>query len=400
MAMDLRQIVAALLTLSMFLMLANMIKRDHFDSLQINLPVTSSVENDVIKVTERSLAKLPVVSKSPWKEDLEAAPKPCWSKPEISSGPECHASQIADGVAVARYLGATLVLPNIVAMGSKPRVRRYLGDIYDVEKILNTLDDIVRVTKYQPNEPNKGKLIRVPSRVSGNYIEQNIAPVFRKRGSSRLEIYCPSAQMIDEEKTKHLDSFACLTMFGTLQLQPELQQVVESVVNRLRNFSQKTNGKFVAVDLQKGCLGSAQGARKMCYHAEEVGKFLKKIGFDRDTTIYLTQSQWSSSLDSLGEFFPNTYTKESMLSADKKTKFLNSEISDMEKVIDFYICSQSDVFVPATFGLFYSTVAGMRIASGRNQILVPSQIMTSSVATEYVSPYISEKNHLAYSCCC
>lgn len=89
-----------------------------------------------------------------------------------------------------------------------------------------------------------------------------------------------------------------------------------------------------------------------------------------------------------------------MLSADKKTKFLNSEISDMEKVIDFYICSQSDVFVPATFGLFYSTVAGMRIASGRNQILVPSQIMTSSVATEYVSPYISEKNHLAYSCYC
>lgn len=89
-----------------------------------------------------------------------------------------------------------------------------------------------------------------------------------------------------------------------------------------------------------------------------------------------------------------------MLQADKKTKFLNSEISDIEKVIDFYICSESDVFVPATTGLFYSSVAGIRIASGRTQILVPSQLLTSKFATEYISPYVSEKNHLAYSCYC
>lgn len=90
----------------------------------------------------------------------------------------------------------------------------------------------------------------------------------------------------------------------------------------------------------------------------------------------------------------------SLLPADKNKKFLNSESSDIEKVIDFYICSQSDVFVPATSGLFYTSVAGMRIASGRTQIVVPSQIMTSSFASDYLSPYISEKNHLAYSCYC
>ena len=39
MGLDLRQVVAAVLTLTMFVMLGNMIKRDHFDnSLQVSTP--------------------------------------------------------------------------------------------------------------------------------------------------------------------------------------------------------------------------------------------------------------------------------------------------------------------------------------------------------------------------
>lgn len=36
MGVDLRQVVAGVLTLTMFVMLGNMIKTDHFDSLQVN----------------------------------------------------------------------------------------------------------------------------------------------------------------------------------------------------------------------------------------------------------------------------------------------------------------------------------------------------------------------------
>lgn len=86
---------------------------------------------------------------------------------------------------------------------------------------------------------------------------------------------------------------------------------------------------------------------------------------------------------------------------DKKTKFLESEDSEFEKVIDFYICSRSDVFVPAISGLFYANVAGKRIVSGKNQILVPADIQGSSASvTDHFSPYVSKKNHLAYSCFC
>lgn len=86
---------------------------------------------------------------------------------------------------------------------------------------------------------------------------------------------------------------------------------------------------------------------------------------------------------------------------DKRAEFLNSETSEFEKVIDFYISSESDVFVPAISGLFYANVAGRRIASGRSQILVPADITDSSASSEdFISHYVSKKNHFAYSCFC
>lgn len=87
---------------------------------------------------------------------------------------------------------------------------------------------------------------------------------------------------------------------------------------------------------------------------------------------------------------------------DKKSKFLDQDASEYEKAIDFYLCSQSDVFVPAISGLFYANVAGKRIAAGRTQILVPANIPPSSSASvsKFISPYVTKKNHLAYSCFC
>ncbi|KAL5098210.1 hypothetical protein RYX36_002537, partial [Vicia faba] len=55
---------------------------------------------------------------------------------------------IADAVVVARYLGATLVLPDIKS--SKSGYSMNLGDVYDVENILNKLNGLVKVTKTLP----------------------------------------------------------------------------------------------------------------------------------------------------------------------------------------------------------------------------------------------------------
>nr|XP_043623786.1 protein MANNAN SYNTHESIS-RELATED 2 [Erigeron canadensis] len=412
MGIDPRQIVAGVLTATMFLMLGNMIKRQHFDA-PISHHVRSTQSFDDNKDLDRSFV---VNGDRAWKEESDAL-KPCWSKsvldePEeskgfvtfsLTNGPEYHVSQIADAVVVARYLKATLVVPDI--RGSQPGDRRNFGDIYDIENFVTSLDGVVKVVKTQPAKLSSENLavLRIPNRVTEEYITENIEPVFKTKGNVRLATYFPSVNMkkgVAEQEEKV--SVGCLAMFGTLVLQPEVREVVDSMVDRLKTLSRKSDGEFVAVDVRldmldkKGCQGS-----KKCYGPQEIALFLKKLGFDKNSAIYLTQSRWDSSLDSMKDLFPKTYTKEGIMPMEMKQKFLESDSSEYEKVIDFYVCSESDVFVPAISGLFYANVAGKRIGLGKTRILVPdSDASPSASVGHYVSRYVSKKNHMAYSCFC
>nr|XP_048318712.1 protein MANNAN SYNTHESIS-RELATED 1-like [Ziziphus jujuba var. spinosa] len=138
------------------------------------------------------------------------------------------------------------------------------------------------------------------------------------------------------DKKSNGNSVACLAVFGTLELQYEIHEVVDSMVQRLKTLSRKSDGQFVAVDLrvdilqQKGCQGDGEAEAKSCYSAQEVALSLRKIGFDKDTTVYLTESKWDSSLDALKDIFPKTYTKDGIIPADKKSKFLDSGSSELD----------------------------------------------------------------------
>ncbi|RZB98238.1 protein MANNAN SYNTHESIS-RELATED 1-like [Glycine soja] len=415
MGVDLRQVVAGVLTLTMFVMLIHMIKRDHFDAVHDKLPGTEDVGFESTNFDTTHVRKNIGI----WKGDADEL-NPCWAKPSednaetegfvtfsLTNGPEYHISQIADAVLVARSLGATLVIPDI--RGSQPGDKRNFEDIYDVNVFMKSMEGVVRVVKDLPSHVTTHKIaaVKVPNRVTEEYIAQHVEPIYRSKGSVRLATYFPSINMKKAGEKSDADSVACLAMYGSLELQQETHDLVDSMVERLKTLSRKSDGQFIAVDLRvemlnkKGCQGSDSEKEKSCFNAQEVAVFLRKIGFEKDTTIYVTQSRWDESLDSLKDLFPKTYTKESIIPADKKKKFLDSEDSELEKVIDFYISSESDVFVPAISGLFYANVAGKRIGSGKSQILVPANIPDSSAsASSFLSHYVSKKNHFAYSCYC
>ncbi|XP_048428512.1 protein MANNAN SYNTHESIS-RELATED 1 [Pyrus x bretschneideri] len=420
MGVDLRQVVAGVLTLTMFVMLGNMIKRDHFDSVEEKFPGGGG--RDTLETSEYSKEGLGSFAKKnggPWKDDGEEL-RQCWSKPSddveqtegyvlfsLTNGPEYHVSQVADAVVVARYLGATLVLPDI--RGTKPGDERNFDEIYDVEKFISSLDGVVKVVKKRPGKLSTRNLaaVKVPNRVTEDYIVEHVEPIYRSKGNIRLATYFPSVNMKKTEAKSSSDSVACLGMFGTLELQQEISEVVESMVERLKTLSRKSDGQFVAVDLRvdilekNGCQGGDESGTKSCYNAQEIALFLRKLGFAKDTTIYLTESKWDSSLDALKDIFPKTYIKDGIIPADKKSKYLDSEGSEFEKIIDFYVCAQSDVFVPAISGLFYANVAGKRITSSKTQILVPADIPGASASpSKFITHYVSKKNHLAYACYC
>ncbi|KAL9247227.1 hypothetical protein vseg_020680 [Gypsophila vaccaria] len=417
---DPRQILAGFLTVTMFVMLAHMIRREHFSShSQVNNSTPQKDPFEGSKFDEQIDETVDVSGL--WADDAPEL-KPCWTKPSskksdqtdgyvtfsLTEGPEYHISQIADAVVVARSLGATLVLPDI--RGSTLGEKRDFEDVYDANKFIKSLDGVVRVVK-EPSTTISAKnlaVVKVPARVTKDYIAEHIKPEFLKKGNLRLATYFPSVNM---EKTKNdksdVDSVACMAMFGSLELQPAVRGVVDSMMERLRTFDRKSDGHFIAVDLRvdalekKGCQEPSSTGLTSCFDANDVALFLRKLGYGKDTTIYLTQSRWNNSLTALKEFFPNTYTKEEIMPSDKKDKFLDLEAPILEEAIDFQICSESDVFVPAISGLFYANVAGKRISSGKTQILVPDDVSGFSASPDkFISHYVTQKNHLAYSCFC
>ncbi|CAN6820095.1 unnamed protein product [Brassica oleracea] len=418
MGVDLRQVVAGILTITMFVMLGQMLHRDYFDANQVQGDA-HDIEFHGSKVSlENGLVRSSEGNNGPWMEDSNDL-KPCWSISEsdeavsskgyvtfsLTNGPEYHVSQITDAVMVAKHLGATLVLPDI--RGSKPGDEMNFEDIYDVDKLVKSLESVIKVVKKLPSHVSLRDIaiVKVPTRVAEDYIKEHISPIFKSKGNIRVTTYFPSVNLrkssLDGGET---DPVSCLAMFGSLELQPGVNELVEAMIQRLKK---KSNGRFIAIDLRveilekKNCRETGAGGSKTCYNAQEIAVFLRKLGFDGDTTIYLTQPRWESSLNILKDIFPKTFTKEAIMPAEKKSKYLELENSEYENVIDFYISSRSDVFVPAIPGLFYANTVGKRIALGKPQVLVPAEISgTSGLSTDYISPYISKKNHLAYSCFC
>lgn len=195
--------------------------------------------------------------------------------------------------------------------------------MYNVEKFMKSLDGVVKIVKEVPAEVavRKPAVVRVPNRMSEDFIVKNIEPIFRSRSYLRIAIFFPTVNLSPMVKhNSDLDSTSCLAVYDSLELKPEVLGVADTTVERLKTLSRKADGKFIAVDLRvdvlesKSCKGSGSDGRKSCYSAQEVSDFLKKIGFNRDTTIYVTQTWWHDSLDVLKESFPKTYTKVSKIS--------------------------------------------------------------------------------------
>ncbi|XP_019154517.1 PREDICTED: uncharacterized protein LOC109151062 [Ipomoea nil] len=402
---DLKHILSGFLTASMLLMLCNMIKTDHIDPLLGNFSIQPITPNNG---TKSSSGKRFLTSSDPWglnktKEVLN----PCWrkstnSKPQESRGlifvtlaqdPEYYVSQIATAVVVAKYLGATLVIPNI--RQSESGQKRKFGEIYDLEKFTASLDEKVATqamdSQFAETSNQRVTTVRVPNMVSKEFVKSNIEPIFKTTRNLRLFVYFPSSM-----KQKRMNPYACLGMFDTLMLRPELQESIDSMIGTLKTLNPNSEGRFVAVDYKAV---EAMQPGSSSFDANEIASFMKKIGFENKTTVYLTLNGWHTSIEHFRNVFPNTFTKDAIIPADEKSKFLDPGRPELKQIIDFYVSSAADVYVPTSSNVFSDNVIARRIGSGKTQVLVPTN-RSSLSAEDYIPPYISKSKHWAYSCFC
>ncbi|XP_076914400.1 protein MANNAN SYNTHESIS-RELATED 1-like [Bidens hawaiensis] len=336
--MDIREIMGAILTISMFLMLANMVKRDHFDGdVLLNVPskttsdpstTTSDVYQDFTKMSRRWLNELPSYASKTYGQRL----KLCWnnsspSKEEapskgfvtfsLTDGPEYHVSQVANAVLVAKHLGATLLLPEITGSNGEKRTSslicfRAFEEIYDIEKFKTTMSGVIQVQTRKPNDTSSQAPVdvKVPYHANHNYIMNNVVPIFQNTQNVRVISYLPSSA---GEVDNHMNPHSCWAVFEALSLKPELQKKVDTVVRNLR--SREPNGQFIAIDYKTDELGasicgsSANEEMKNCYTTMELSSFFQRIGFLQDSTYYITHPTPDDSLRPLKDLYPKTLTK-------------------------------------------------------------------------------------------
>lgn len=277
--------------------------------------------------------------------------------------------------------------------------------IYDVNNFISSLKDVVRVVGRAPEDVRSSRpaIVRVPYKVTPEYIEENIRPIFAKKRIIQIVIvFSTSSLKIKDSSTDEIQAIRCLVTYNALKFSSQVQKIGQQVISKAREASGSAGGRLIALDLrvdvlkQKGCRQSEKSESKKCFNADDVGIFLKELGFSSNTAIYLTQPNWDRSLDQLKDIFPNIYIKEDNMPVHPgNTQF--------DKAVDFYVCSHSDVFVPAISGIFYASVAGERISMGKTQILVPTVNLDStpqSKVSGVLSRFVAKKDHAVYSCFC
>ena len=95
------------------------------------------------------------------------------------------------------------------------------------------------------------------------------------------------------------------------------------------------------------------------------------------------------------------FYQEILLLSDEQQSVLGNIF--VTQAIDFYICTQADVFVPSVSGISYLNIVGHRIANGRKQVLVPvasTDYSSKLKVSQVISKLVKKKNHNAYSCFC
>ncbi|KAH9329866.1 hypothetical protein KI387_001974, partial [Taxus chinensis] len=300
----------------------------------------------------------------------------------LSNGPHYHRVQIADAVVIAKYLGSTLLLPTIKDGHKEPNGQ--FEKIYDTSNFITSLQNIVRVVGRLPDDMTSvsPELIHVPYRVTGDYIDEHIRPIFNQKVVIILDSVLPDVNLKEKEgENAEHDAVRCLVMYKALRFHSQLIKLGSRILNRVREAGEMSDGRFIAVDLRvdllqrKGCNSNISELNKFkskCVNALEFGQFLKELGFPTNTAIYLTQSRWHPTLDALRKLFPNVYTKEYSMPFNEERQILYTGKTQFEKALDFYICSESDIFIPSIPGMFYSIVAGERISLGKTQMFVPN----------------------------
>ncbi|KMZ62246.1 Peptide-O-fucosyltransferase [Zostera marina] len=328
---------------------------------------------------------------------------------------------ICDAVAVASLLNATLVIPYL-EQNSVWKDPSSFEEIFDIDHFINTLKDDVLIARELPPEYNwstrkyyattirSTRIKTAPVHASANWYLENVLPVLESHGIAAISPF--SHRLAFDKMPEEIQLLRCKVNFKALEFVPHIKQLGDTIVKRLRTplplhisennpqlSDDMSTGKYVALHLRfdkdmaaySSCdFGGGKAEtlalakyRQLIWQGrvrnsqftdqelrrkgrcpltpEEVGLFLAALGFDTTTRLYLASHKvygGESRLSTLQAIFPLMEDKRSLASNVELAR-VNGRAS-LLAAVDYYVSSQSDIFVSASPGNMHNALVGYR----------------------------------------
>ncbi|XP_028766024.1 O-fucosyltransferase 38 [Neltuma alba] len=311
---------------------------------------------------------------------------------------------IADMVAVAHMMNATLVIPQLDKR-SFWRDSSVFSDIFDELHFIESLKGDVRVVKELPKNletvPRARKHFTLWSGVA--YYEE------MKRlwnDYQVIHVAKSDSRLANNDLPLDIQRLRCRALYRALRFSPPIETLGKRLVERLRS----RGGRYIALHLRyekdmlsfTGCTYGLTDAeseelrimRENTNHwkvkkinateqrsggfcpltPKEVGIFLQALGYPTSTQIYIAAGEiygGNTHLSELSARFPDLIFKESLATPEELKAFSNH--ASQTAALDYMVSVESDVFVPSHSGNMARAVEGHRRFLGHRKTINPDR---------------------------
>ncbi|KAJ8765304.1 hypothetical protein K2173_012001 [Erythroxylum novogranatense] len=311
---------------------------------------------------------------------------------------------IADMVAVAHIMNATLVIP-LLDKRSFWRDSSKFSDIFDEDYFIKTLRNDVRIVKDLPKKlesfPRARKHFTSWSGISYYEAMTQLWNEFKV-----IHVAKSDSRLANNNLPLDIQRLRCRALFKALRFSSSIESLGKKLVERLRSHG----GKYIALHLRyekdmlsfTGCTyglteAESEDLRTMRENTnhwkdkkinstekrlgglcpltpKEVGIFLQALGYPPSTTIYIAAGGiygGESRLSELTSRFPNIVFKETLATPEELGAFTNH--ASQTAALDYIISIESDVFIPTHSGNMAIAVEGHRRFLSHRKTIIPDR---------------------------
>ncbi|XP_012828867.1 PREDICTED: uncharacterized protein At1g04910 isoform X1 [Erythranthe guttata] len=311
---------------------------------------------------------------------------------------------IADMVAVARIMNATLVIPQL-DKSSFWQDSSTFSNVFDELHFIESLQEDVRVVKELPKEveslPRARKHFTLWSGVS--YYEE-MTQLWKEY--QVIHVAKSDSRLANNDLPIDIQRLRCRALYHALRFSPSIEILGKTLVERLRSRAEKyialhlryekdmlsfTGCTYGLTDVEseelrimrektshwkmKNINSTEQRINGLCpLTPKEVGIFLQALGYPPSTLIYIAAGEiygGDTHLSELTSRFPNIVFKE-MLASQEELKKISSHASQTA-ALDYIISIESDIFIPSHSGNMARTVEGHRRFLGHRKTITPDR---------------------------